>query len=74
MNDQTPEFLIWSNGCSAWWGPDHRGYTTIIGQAGRYSRQEARQICTLANAFIEEGNEPHEVAVPLPVEIPMTDG
>ena len=67
------EYLIWSNEHSAWWRPNRCGYTCVIGQAGRYSKQEARQICTRANAFIDEGADPHEVAVPAPIELPMTD-
>jgi hypothetical protein len=30
--------------CAVWWGPDHRGYTTDIDKAGRYTKEEADAI------------------------------
>jgi hypothetical protein len=48
-------YLIWSNEHKAWWKPDHNGYTTNTGEAGRYQEREARFICERAN--IAEVNE-----------------
>ena len=38
-------YLIWSHSHRAWWRPERSGYTSEIDQAGRYSREEADQIC-----------------------------
>lgn len=27
-----------------WWGPDQRGYTTVLDRAGRYTREEAERL------------------------------
>ena len=37
-------YLIWSNQHGQWWRPAKRGYTSIIDEAGRYSRAEAEAI------------------------------
>lgn len=41
MND----YLIWSNEHRAWWGPDRAGYRKRVAEAGRYSHEQAIQIC-----------------------------
>jgi len=41
-------YLIWSHEHGAWWGPDRCGYVASIGQAGRYTEDEAVDICTNA--------------------------
>ena len=38
-------YLIWSAEWRLWWRPGRSGYTDAVDQAGRYSRQEASQIC-----------------------------
>lgn len=38
-------YLIWSHQHGAWWGPERCGYTRNIGRAGRYSEDEALDIC-----------------------------
>jgi hypothetical protein len=38
-------YLIWSNEHKAWWAPDRAGYTNRIARAGRYTHQEALDIC-----------------------------
>jgi hypothetical protein len=63
-------YLIWSNEHGRWWAPDRRGYTAIIGEAGRYSEAEAREICARANQYRPEGAEPHEGMVLAPEAIP----
>jgi hypothetical protein len=42
------EYLIWSHEHGGWWGPERCGYGQSISKAGRYSREEAIQICTRA--------------------------
>lgn len=43
------DYLIWSNEHTAWWKPAHRGYTTVIHEAGRYTSAEADRIVAAAN-------------------------
>jgi len=43
-----PEYLIWSNEHAAWWGPDNRGYTKRVSEAGCYTHTEALRICASA--------------------------
>lgn len=58
-------WLIWSNEHGAWWRPNSAGYTTFLGGAGRYSEQEAIDICrTARNGFTVEG---------VPTEIPVRE-
>lgn len=38
-------WLIWSNEHGMWWGPNHRGYYLRVSEAGRYTLDEARNIC-----------------------------
>jgi hypothetical protein len=40
----TARYVIWSNEHAAWWGPDERGYTSIVEEAGRYDLAQARAI------------------------------
>ena len=40
----TDLFVIWSWKHRAWWAPDREGYTQHIGEAGRYSFEEASDI------------------------------
>ncbi|MET0576783.1 MAG: hypothetical protein ABWZ83_13120, partial [Mesorhizobium sp.] len=40
------DYLIWSNEQGAWRGPRRWGYVWRIENAGRYSRDEALEICT----------------------------
>jgi hypothetical protein len=62
-------YLIWSNEHSAWWRLKRIGYTLIIGDAGRYSEAEAREICARANQCRPAGAEPNEVMVLAPESI-----
>lgn len=41
-------YLIWSNQLAMWWRPAERGYTRVIEEAGRYTRDHAERI--VANA------------------------
>lgn len=66
MNEE-PNYLIWSNEHRAWWRRASRGYTTSIIEAGRYSRDEAMNICSGANYdFFFSGTD-------LPNEIPVVE-
>lgn len=57
-------YLIWSNEHVAWWRPDHSGYTVSIEYAGRYSREDAMQICKGANyGFMQDTTNPNEIPV-----------
>lgn len=60
-------WLIWSNEHAAWWGPGERGYTTVIEEAGRYTREEAEAIVRNANAYLPaEQDTVNEVMVRAP--------
>jgi hypothetical protein len=47
MSDQN--WLIWSNEHGAWWRPQASGYTRNIGEAGRYTKEFADDVCSEAN-------------------------
>ena len=38
-------YLVWSHEHGAWWGPGRSGYTKGLQTAGRYSRDDALDIC-----------------------------
>lgn len=64
ISDQ-PQYLVWSNEHKVWWGKDQRGYTSIIANAGRYSRDEALSIARKRDGgwHVGKGN-PDEIAIP----------
>lgn len=43
------KYLIWSNEHNSWWKANHQGYTYLVHLAGRYTKEEALQICNGAN-------------------------
>ncbi len=49
INDNDKVFLIWSNRRQLWWKDNFSYYTSDVRQAGRYSLQQARQICNTLN-------------------------
>lgn len=55
-------WLIWSNEHGGWWKPGRWGYTPRIGEAGRYARSAADEVCRSANF----GGQINEVAVLAP--------
>lgn len=63
--EDSGRYLVWSNEHSAWWGPDHCGYTRIIHRAGRYDRAEAMKIAGTRDGgwHVRKGN-PDEIAIP----------
>lgn len=62
MNE--PKYLIWSNQHSAWWRNEGRGYTAIISEAGRFSREQAIDIAGGHRAWTKGG---------IPDEIPALE-
>lgn len=60
-----PQYLVWPNEHSAWWGPDRCGYTRIIANAGRYDRAAALSIAGTRDGgwHVRKGN-PDEIAIP----------
>jgi hypothetical protein len=59
----TEQWLIWSNEHDAWWAHQSNGYTKQRSKAGRYTRQEAIEICEGANAGCWDVDEPSETMV-----------
>jgi hypothetical protein len=43
------KYLIWSIEHKAWWKPNSLGYTCYYTEAGKYSLEEAEEICQGAN-------------------------
>jgi hypothetical protein len=55
------DYLIWSNEHSGWWGHNEIGYVRRLGDAGRYSRERAMEICL--HALPGCGSVPNELPV-----------
>lgn len=45
MSEADDQYLIWSNEHRAWWRADRFGYAPGLCNAGRYTREQALQIC-----------------------------
>ena len=43
--DLEDQYLVWSNEHRRWWAPGHVGYVQRVGEAGRYTRDQALAIC-----------------------------
>ncbi len=52
---QITDWVIWSEEHAAWWGPERRGYTDSLAQAGRYPQEEALTIVAVANFYCQTG-------------------
>ena len=50
-DDQAREWLVWSALHQAFWRPGGLGYTDDPAKAARYTRAEAKTICTEANRY-----------------------
>lgn len=57
------EYLVWSNEHKAWWGPNNAGYYTSLKSAGRYSREDALEICVGARGGRQFNENPTEVPI-----------
>lgn len=57
-------YLVWSHEHSAWWRPNSAGYTVHVKAAGRYSRDEAIEICR-ARIGWQNDKPPAEIPVRL---------
>ncbi len=62
-NGTEEKYLVWSNEHSSWWGPKRSGYTWLIENAGRYTRDEALRICKGARGGREYNANPSELPV-----------
>lgn len=62
-NTQEKKWLIWSVEHSAWWAPDSRGYIRDRKYAGKYSFEEAAEICEGANRHLKSDFPPNETMV-----------
>lgn len=56
-------YVIWSNEHRSWWGPDKCGYRTKLENAGRYSRDDALDICIDARGGRQYNHNLTEVPV-----------
>lgn len=57
------KWLIWSNEHRAYWKPNMCGYTTFASAAGRYTEEEAIEICRDARSHDEDGTPPPETMI-----------
>jgi hypothetical protein len=63
LDDKAETYLVWSNEHNAWWNPQSRGYTQSLDRAGRYTREEALQICANARDGWSYRGRPSEIPV-----------
>jgi hypothetical protein len=49
------DYVIWSFEHKAWWAPNRYGYTRLLQEAGRYTKEQAEDI--VADANIVPGTE-----------------
>jgi hypothetical protein len=59
-------YLIWSNQHGAWWKTNGFGYTLDIGEAGRFSREQAEEDVESAGSYGPIEGLPDEVMVLAP--------
>jgi hypothetical protein len=57
------KYLIWSHEHGAWWMHGNAGYTRNLDHAGRYSLEQATEICDYANRY---SNKIEETMFPCP--------
>lgn len=60
-------WLIYSHEHKAWWRANRCGYTQRMDEAGRYTEEQAADICWIANRYRSSVEQmPNEVMVPAP--------
>lgn len=57
------EYLIWSHEHGAWWKANRMGYIVAAKFAGRFSRDEAIEICRTAREGFPMESAPSEIPV-----------
>ena len=55
-------YLIWTHEHDMWWGPNERGYTSEVAEAGRYTRDQVADIVLDHVPAGEEVAVPEEIA------------
>lgn len=70
IDPKSKMWLIWSNEHEAWWRPDGGGYSSDVGDAGRYALADAVKICEAAGSLNRRGRRngavPAEIIGPSP--------
>ncbi len=56
---------------ATWWGPDSRGYTSDLSQAGKYTLEEAKKICDPNQEIRFEGKGKNERQYPEELMVPL---
>ena len=51
MSEQAKDWLVYSREHNAWWAPDGPGYRIATEEAGRFTREEANDICDRASVL-----------------------
>lgn len=74
MDDENDLYLVWSNEHRAWWRSNLLGYSTGFAEAGRYSRQEALDICRQAILSAPHVGTIAEIPVRLADVVSFLDG
>lgn len=62
--DTVKTWLVWSNDARTWWGANGSGYTGDVWDAGRYTREQALEVC--GRRTWEADKQPPEVMVAAP--------
>lgn len=63
-------YVIWSNEHGSWWKSNRCGYSRHFDLAGRYTFEEAQQICADANRYLRDFEERKEVLMLAPESLP----
>lgn len=63
---ERPLWLVWSHEHKSWWGPNQCGYFWNIGEAGRYTLEDALKICRARGVERNIWTTPPELVQPSP--------
>lgn len=67
------DWLVWSVEHGAWWRGNRNGYASRVTEAGRFSFEQASEICRDANMFFQRhSNWPYETMVRV-VDVPAIE-